>query len=122
MEFSQLFSPRRVTSVVDLITNTFGSTVGAVTGWIWTRWIWPVLSRPDQAVAGRASADGVVRLAVAAGLVVAGFPTPDPWLWASELLTWTLAGGLLRWRRGNRAGVVNEHSSGPWRRAVAFAS
>jgi VanZ family protein len=29
---------------VDLITNTFGSGVGALIGWPWARWIWPVAS------------------------------------------------------------------------------
>ena len=62
VEFVQLFAPKRSTSVVDLVTNTFGSVVGALIGWPLARWIWPVasvrirqllLSRPVAACASR---------------------------------------------------------------------
>jgi VanZ family protein len=71
VEFVQLFAPNRSTSVVDLVTNTFGSVVGAVIGWPLARWIWPVasvrirrllLTRPVMACA----------LTVAGGLLFAG--------------------------------------------------
>jgi len=140
VEFIQLFAPQRFSSVVDVVTNTFGSTVGAVTGWIWMEWFWPILSvRIRQLLVVRPLTG--CALAVAAGLVVAGLspfdvtlkvadlkvaikkarpipfgpplkgsaPAPRPWLWASELLTWTLAGGLFAMaaresgRSGNRA-------------------
>jgi VanZ family protein len=104
VEFIQLFAPPRVSSVVDVVTNTFGSTVGAVTGWIWIDWFWPVLSvRIRQLLVVRPLTG--CALAVGAGLVIAGLSPfgpslkgnasmPKPWLRASELLTWTLAGGL----------------------------
>jgi VanZ family protein len=125
VEAAQLYAPRRVGSVVDVVTNTFGATVGAVIGWIWAEWVWPVLSiRIRQLLVVRPLT--ACALAVAAALVIAGLapfdvtlkvadlnvaikkarpipfgpplngnaPTPKPWLWASELLTWTLAGGL----------------------------
>ena len=44
VEIVQLFAPKRSTSVVDLISNTFGSVVGALIGWPLARWIWPVAS------------------------------------------------------------------------------
>jgi VanZ family protein len=71
VEFVQLFAPKRSTSIVDLVTNTFGAVVGAAIGWPVARWIWPVasvrirrmlLSRPVTACA----------LTVAAGLLFAG--------------------------------------------------
>jgi VanZ family protein len=137
VEFTQLFAPHRVCSFVDLATNTFGSTVGAVTGWIWARWLWPILSvRIRQLIVVRPL--NACALAVAAGLVVAGLspfdltlkvadlkvaikkvrpipfgpplegnaPMRQPGLLASELLTWTLAGGLfaLAAREAGRAG------------------
>lgn len=140
VEFAQLYSPQRFSSFVDVVTNTFGSMVGAVTGWTWTERIWPVLSvRIRQLLVARPMTG--CALAVAAGLVVAGLSpfdvtlkpadlkvaiekarpipfgppwkgpatTPGPWLWARELLTWTLAGGLFAMsareagRSGNRA-------------------
>lgn len=44
VELAQLFAPRRSTSFVDLVSNTFGSVVGASIGWPLARWIWPVVS------------------------------------------------------------------------------
>jgi glycopeptide antibiotics resistance protein len=140
VEFAQLYSPQRFISFVDMMTNTFGSMVGAVIGWVWTEWFWPVLSiRIRQLLVARPLTG--CALAAAACLVVAGLapfdvtlkvadlkvaiekarlipfgpplqgpaPTSKPWLWASELLMWTLAGGLFAMSareaglRGNRA-------------------
>ncbi len=44
VELIQLFAPHRNASIIDLITNTFGSSVGAFFGWPWARWGWPRLS------------------------------------------------------------------------------
>jgi VanZ family protein len=44
VEVIQLFAPSRTSSVIDLVTNSFGATVGALIGWPWVRLIWPVLS------------------------------------------------------------------------------
>ncbi len=44
VEFLQLLAPGRTTSVVDLITNTFGAGVGALIGWPLAVFIWPVVS------------------------------------------------------------------------------
>jgi VanZ family protein len=44
VELVQLFAPQRQSSFIDLVTNTFGATVGAVLGWPWERVIWPVWS------------------------------------------------------------------------------
>jgi glycopeptide antibiotics resistance protein len=143
VEVAQLFAPSRFSSFVDLTTNTFGSMVGAVTGWVWTRQLWPILSvRIRQLLVVRPLTG--CALVVAAGLVVGGLapfdvvikaadlkvaikkarpipfgppmrgnvPAAQPWLWASELLTWTLAGGLFalaareRGWRGHRALVL----------------
>ena len=44
VEVAQLFAPRRTTSFIDVVTNSFGATVGAIAGWPWVRMLWPVLS------------------------------------------------------------------------------
>jgi glycopeptide antibiotics resistance protein len=44
VELLQLFAPSRSTSFVDLVTNSFGATVGAFLGWPWARLVWPVVS------------------------------------------------------------------------------
>ena len=44
VEVAQLFAPWRTTSVIDLVTNSFGATVGAVIGWPWVRLVWPFVS------------------------------------------------------------------------------
>ena len=44
VEVTQLFAPSRTTSFIDLVTNSFGATVGALIGWPWVRLVWPVLS------------------------------------------------------------------------------
>ena len=43
VELAQLFAPRRACSFIDLVTNSFGATVGALIGWPWGRLVWPVL-------------------------------------------------------------------------------
>ena len=66
VEFLQLFAPRRTTSVVDLVTNTFGSVVGALFGWPLARWVWPVASVRARQLLLRAPA-AAFALAVAGG-------------------------------------------------------
>ena len=44
VELAQLFAPKRQTSFIDLVTNSFGATVGASLGWPWERLVWPVWS------------------------------------------------------------------------------
>jgi glycopeptide antibiotics resistance protein len=54
VEFLQLFVPTRSTSFVDLVTNTFGATVGALLAWPWIRQVWPVVSiRVRQLIGAR---------------------------------------------------------------------
>jgi glycopeptide antibiotics resistance protein len=54
VELTQLFAPRRTTSVIDLITNSFGATCGAIAGWPWGRLVWPRVSiRAPQLVGAR---------------------------------------------------------------------
>ena len=50
-------SPRhRTTSFIDLVTNSFGATVGAFAGWPWARLVWPVVSVRAPPVDRRAPA------------------------------------------------------------------
>jgi VanZ family protein len=71
VELVQLFAPKRTTSVVDLVTNTFGSVLGASIGWPLARWIWPVASvRIRQLLLSRPVAASA--LTVMAGLLFAG--------------------------------------------------
>jgi VanZ family protein len=137
VEFMQLFSASRHASVIDVVTNTFGSCVGGLIGWPLTRWCWPFASaRIRQMLV--ASPLRVCGLAIAVGLLLAGLspfqfsvreaaiktslngsrPIPfgpplkgpsrpeKPWLWASELLTWVLVGGVfaLAVRESGRSG------------------
>src|SRR5262249_55414826 len=44
VEFLQLFTAGRSTSFVDVVTNSFGATVGALAGWPWIGLVWPVAS------------------------------------------------------------------------------
>jgi glycopeptide antibiotics resistance protein len=54
VELLQLFAPSRNTSFVDLVTNSFGATVGALFGWPWIRLVWPVASiRLRQLISAR---------------------------------------------------------------------
>lgn len=126
VELLQLLAPSRSTSFVDLVTNSFGATVGAILGWPWIRLVWPVVSiRIRQLIGARplltcALLTCVVLLCAglspfrfkpgvrdvrgalrAAQLVPFKLPpegrvrSAKPLNWAAELLTWTLAGGLL---------------------------
>jgi len=119
VEFVQLFAPGRTPSVVDLVTNTFGSSVGALVGWLWARWIWPITSvRVRQLVVVHPMTG--CALATAAALMIAGVlqlhvnlapvelkgalkaarPIPiGPPLWglAPPPKTWSRAGELLVW-------------------------
>jgi VanZ family protein len=71
VEFVQLFAPKRSTSFIDLMTNTFGSVVGASIGWPLARWIWPVASvRMRQLLLSRPLA--ACALTVTAGVLFAG--------------------------------------------------
>ena len=45
VEFLQLFTPTRITSLIDVATNLSGSVTGAVIGWPLARWASP-LARP----------------------------------------------------------------------------
>jgi glycopeptide antibiotics resistance protein len=84
VELVQLFAPGRYISVVDLVTNTFGSTVGGLIGWALARWIWPSASvRIRQSLHSRPLLACV--LAVAAGLVVAGLSPFEVSLEVSDL-------------------------------------
>jgi VanZ family protein len=125
VELLQLFAPHRIASFVDLVTNTFGSTVGALAGWPWAKWQWPILSvRIRQLLASgpvTGCALGTAAVFMLAGLApfdaslsvsnlkaalkaarpipfgppLAGSATPKHWFWACEFLSWTLAGGLV---------------------------
>ena len=44
VELAQLFVPIRNCSFVDVVTNAFGATVGAIIGWPLFRLVWPILS------------------------------------------------------------------------------
>jgi glycopeptide antibiotics resistance protein len=43
VEFLQLFAPTRTSSLIDLLTNSFGSTIGALLGWLTARRAWPFI-------------------------------------------------------------------------------
>jgi glycopeptide antibiotics resistance protein len=71
VEVTQLFAPSRTASFIDLVTNSFGATVGAVLGWPWVRLVWPVLSiRLRQWITARPI--GTCALATGATLLLAG--------------------------------------------------
>jgi VanZ family protein len=71
VEFLQLFSITRFTSFVDLVTNTFGATVGSVIAWPLARWVGPVaLVRFRRIVAGHPLT--LCAVATAAGFALAG--------------------------------------------------
>jgi glycopeptide antibiotics resistance protein len=71
VEFLQLFSITRFTSFVDLVTNTFGATVGSVIAWPLARWVAPVaIVRFRRIVAGRPMT--LSAIATAAGFALAG--------------------------------------------------
>jgi VanZ family protein len=124
VEIVQMFAPTRFTSWVDVITNTFGSCVGALLGWPFAQWVWPWLSvRIRQVISNRPLAG--CSMVVLVILAIAGLSPfrvslaprdvraalygarlnpfnllskstlpADPWRWTGELLTWILAGGV----------------------------
>ncbi len=141
VECAQLFTPSRTTSLLDLATNTAGSTLGALIGWPFARRVWPrivgrgrqlAIQRPLTACALAAAAGMMItalspfdinvqmaelKTAIKNARLVPFGPTlegegaapPKPWSWASDLLNWTLAGGLFalaaqeQGRRGGHA-------------------
>ena len=132
VEVVQLFAPSRTSSFIDLVTNSFGATVGALIGWPWVRLVWPVVAvRLRHWITARplltcALVTGVVvlfaglspfsfRLAhdlksasSAAQLIPFGRQAVEPVRsakplnWAAGLLTWTLTGGLFAWLHASR--------------------
>jgi glycopeptide antibiotics resistance protein len=71
VETVQLRALHRTASCIDVITNTFGSTVGALVGWPFVRWLWPaVAARLRLFVVRRPLA--ACALCVVVGLVLAG--------------------------------------------------
>jgi VanZ family protein len=76
VELAQLFAPNRSTSFIDLVTNSFGATVGAGIGWPWERLVWPVWSiRVRQLLNSRPLAACAVTTAIV--LVFSGFAPFD---------------------------------------------
>ena len=41
VETVQVYAPSRVTSAVDLVSNTGGAAIGGLIGWAAARWVWP---------------------------------------------------------------------------------
>ena len=85
VECAQLFTPSRTTSLLDLVTNTAGSTLGAAIGWPFVR----RSGRPGwetQAV-DRSSGPWRLALAVVAGLTVTALAPFDISVQVSELKT-----------------------------------
>ena len=76
VEFLQLFTPTRITSLIDVATNLSGSVTGAVIGWPLARWASP-LARPwlGRVVSARPMIAG--SLLVAAGLMISGLAPFD---------------------------------------------
>ena len=76
VEFLQLFTPTRITSLIDVATNLSGSVTGAVIGWPLARWASP-LARPwlGRVVSTRPMIAG--SLLVAAGLLISGLAPFD---------------------------------------------
>jgi glycopeptide antibiotics resistance protein len=71
VEVLQLFAPSRTSSFIDLVTNSFGATVGAIIGWPWQRLVWPVLSvRLRQLITSRPL--GVCAVAIGTAFFMAG--------------------------------------------------
>jgi glycopeptide antibiotics resistance protein len=141
VELAQLFAPSRTTSVMDLLTNTSGSMLGALIGWPWALRVWPRLSiRIRQLVASRPLAG--CALAAALCLVFAGLAPFDVSLDVGDLKAavkkarlipfgppmrgakppakpWSWAGELLSWTLVGGLGAVAARESG-WRGAQAL--
>jgi glycopeptide antibiotics resistance protein len=76
VETFQLFTPTRVTSLVDVATNTAGAALGGFAGWGFARRFWPQWSpRLTRLVSMRPIT--ACALAAAAGLVIAGLSPFD---------------------------------------------
>jgi glycopeptide antibiotics resistance protein len=71
VELLQLFSRTRFTSFVDLVTNTFGSTVGALVTWPVLRWLWPAAVAPLRQFVTRRPLKACC-VCVVAGFLLAG--------------------------------------------------
>ena len=86
VEFLQLFTPTRITSLMDVATNLSGSVTGAVIGWPLARWASP-LARPwlGRVVSTRPMIAG--SLLVAAGLLISGLAPFDVSIDLSDLKT-----------------------------------
>ncbi len=76
VEFLQLFTPTRITSLIDVATNLSGSLTGAVIGWPLARWASP-LTQPwlRRVVSARPMVAG--SLLVAAGLTISSLAPFD---------------------------------------------
>jgi VanZ family protein len=86
VELIQLFSPTRTPSVIDVLTDTIGSGVGALVGWPVANWVWHALSiRIRQLATWRPLA--ACSLAVVPALILAGLAPFRPRLELRELQT-----------------------------------
>jgi VanZ family protein len=71
VELLQLFAPQRTTSFIDLVTNSFGATLGAIAGWPWARLVWPDLKvRAPHLIGARPLS--ACALAIGVALLIAG--------------------------------------------------
>jgi VanZ family protein len=71
VEILQLFAPKRTTSFIDLVTNSFGATVGAIAGWPWARLVWPDVKVRAPQVIGALPLSACA-VATGVGIFVAG--------------------------------------------------
>lgn len=86
VELIQFFSPVRTPSVIDVLTDTMGSSVGAVLGWPVARRVWCALSIRIRQLATRRPL-AACSLAVAPALILAGLAPFRPRLELRELQT-----------------------------------
>lgn len=84
VETCQLFAPSRVSSLVDVMTNTSGATLGATAGWFFCRLLWPDSSIRVQSLFNERPLV-VCALAVAVGLAFAGLSPFDVSIQLSDL-------------------------------------
>jgi glycopeptide antibiotics resistance protein len=84
VECAQLFTPSRTTSLLDLATNTAGSTFGALIGWPFARCLWPrMVRRIGQLTVRRPMMAGA--LAVATGMAITALAPFDISVQVTEL-------------------------------------